>query len=146
MILISHRGNTNGKMESFENEPTYIDLAISKDYDVEVDVWYVDGVLFLGHDNPQYGVNFKWFKDRISKIWIHCKNIDSLNFFKTSNYEFNYFWHESDTVTLTSMNYIWAYPGKQPIYKSIAVMPELNNDDVTKCIGICSDYIEKYQK
>jgi hypothetical protein len=44
------------------------------------------------------------------------------------------------------MNYIWAYPGKQPIYKSIAVMPELNNDDVTKCIGICSDYIEKYQK
>ncbi len=25
MILISHRGNTNGKFESYENEPTYID-------------------------------------------------------------------------------------------------------------------------
>jgi hypothetical protein len=56
------------------------------------------------------------------------------------------FWHENDTVTLTSTNMIWAHPGKQPISESIAVMPEINNDDTTKCIGICSDYIKNYDK
>jgi hypothetical protein len=145
MILIAHRGNINGRFESYENEPTYIDLAIFKGYDVEIDVWYVDGVLYLGHDKPQYGVDLRWFRDRITKLWIHCKNIDSIIFFRECQYEFNYFWHETDTVTLTSLNHIWAYPGKQPIEKSISVMPEINNDDITKCIGICSDYIENYK-
>ena len=144
MIFISHRGNINGPMESWENEPTYIDLAISEGYDVEVDVWYVDGRLYLGHDKPQYVVDFKWFIDRFSKLWIHCKNIDAVVFFKTLEYDLNYFWHETDTITLTSLKYIWSYPGKQPIEKSISVMPELNNDDISKCIGICSDYISNY--
>jgi hypothetical protein len=144
MILIAHRGNTNGPMESWENEPTYIDLAINKGFDVEVDVWYVDGVLYLGHDKPQYGVDFRWFRDRLTKLWIHCKNMDAVIFFKITQYDFNYFWHETDTITLTSTNYIWAYPGKQPIDKSIAVMPEINDDQLNLCIGICSDFIAKY--
>jgi hypothetical protein len=144
MILISHRGNINGKFESYENEPNYIDLAISKGYDVEVDVWCVNGTLFLGHDNPQYGVDFKWLKDRLTKLWIHCKNIESVLYFKECEHEFNYFWHELDTITLTSLNYIWAYPGKQPIKNSISVMPEINNDILTECLGICSDNISFY--
>jgi hypothetical protein len=52
----------------------------------------------------------------------------------------------SNTVTLTSKNKIWAYPGKQPIKHSIAVLPELNEtEDLSFCIGICSDHIEKYK-
>lgn len=144
MILISHRGNLNGRLESSENEPTYIDLAISKEFDVEVDVWYKDETLWLGHDKPQYDIDFRWFRDRINKLWIHCKNIESIIFFKSLHYKFNYFWHENDTITLTSLNYIWAYPGKQPIENSIAVMPEELNDDTSKSIGICSDYITNY--
>jgi len=145
MKLIAHRGNTNGRFESYENEPMYIDLAIKKGYDVEIDVWYKDNVLWLGHDKPSYGVDFRWFHDRIGKLWIHCKNIDAILYFKECEYEFNYFWHETDDVTLTSYNYIWSYPGKQPIRNSIAVMPELNDDDVSQCIGVCSDYVEKYK-
>ncbi len=145
MILIAHRGNTNGRFESYENEPNYIDKALSEGYEVEVDVWYKDDILFLGHDKPDYGIDLRWFRDRILKLWIHCKNIDAVNFFKGCQYEFNYFWHENDTITLTSLNYIWAYPGKQPIKNSIAVMPEINNDDVSQCIGICSDFISKYK-
>jgi len=38
MILISHRGNINGRLESYENAPNYIDSAISKGYDVEIDI------------------------------------------------------------------------------------------------------------
>jgi hypothetical protein len=58
---------------------------------------------------------------------------------------FNYFWHQEDTLTLTSMNVIWAYPGKQPIKGSVAVMPEIYNDNLDNCIGICSDYINDYK-
>ena len=59
--------------------------------------------------------------------------------------ELNYFWHENDTMTLTSHGYIWVYPGKQPVKNSISVMPELNNDFVSGCAGICSDIIENYK-
>lgn len=151
MILISHRGNIGGRLESYENEPNYIDKAIKEEFDVEVDVWYINTEqfgwgLFLGHDGPQYAVDFSWFIERLPKLWIHCKNIESVLFFKECGYDVNYFWHEEDTITLTSKNYIWAYPGKQPIKNSIAVMPELFNDDITKCLGICSDYISNYLK
>ena len=37
-------------------------------------------------------------------------------------------------------------PGKQPINRSIAVMPELFNDNVDSCLGICSDYIQNYKQ
>ena len=41
MILISHRGNLNGKTDD-ENKPKYIEEAFSQGFDVEVDVWYID--------------------------------------------------------------------------------------------------------
>ena len=145
MILISHRGNINGRLESWENEPTYIDLAISKGFNVEIDVWYKDELLWLGHDKPQYEVDFRWFRDRINKLWVHCKNVESVNYFKKCNYPINYFWHQEDDITLTSLNHIWSYPGKQPIENSISVMPELYNDNTSLCVGICSDFIEKYK-
>ena len=69
MILISHRGNIDGKFESYENEPNYIDNAIKEGYEVEVDVWYIDNILYLGHDKPQYDVDFRWFRDRLTKLW-----------------------------------------------------------------------------
>ena len=143
MILISHRGNTNGKFESYENEPAYIDKAISEGFDVEIDVWMVEGQLFLGHDKPQYGITWEYFKDKVDKVWIHCKNIEALYWVRET--KLHYFWHEEDTLTLTSKNYIWAYPGKQPIKGSIAVMPEIHNDNLDNCIGICSDYITTYK-
>jgi hypothetical protein len=46
MKLIAHRGNINGIMDSLENEPTYIDLAIQKGYDVEVDLWLISDNLY----------------------------------------------------------------------------------------------------
>jgi hypothetical protein len=144
MRLISHRGNINGKFESYENEPNYIDLAIKKGYDVEVDIWYIGNILYLGHDKPQYEIDFRWIRDRVDRLWVHCKNIEAMLYFKECGYSINYFWHQEDTVALTSQQYIWAYPGKQPIKGSIAVMPEINNDNLSECIGICSDYIEKY--
>jgi hypothetical protein len=144
MILISHRGNIDGKILEKENHPNYIDATLGFGYDVEVDVWYIDGKIMLGHDNPQYEVNLRWFTDRINKLWVHCKNMESLIYFRDCGYDINYFWHQTDDVIITSKGFLWAHPGKQPINNSIAVLPELFNDDIKECIGVCSDFIIKY--
>ena len=141
MILISHRGNINGRFEDWENKPEYINDALSLGYDVEVDVWFVNGKFMLGHDVPQYETDYKFLMNE--KLWCHAKNLDAL--FEMKKYAIHYFWHETDTVTLTSKNYVWAYPGKQPIKGSIACMPELDNDNVLLCKGICSDHIHYYK-
>jgi len=149
MILISHRGNIDGRIPEKENHPNYIDAAIKAGYDVEVDLWEIDGELFLGHDEPQYPIDFDWLEDRSSVLWIHCKNVKALVSCSDDDYSLamlNYFWHEEDTVTLTSFNWIWAYPGKQPIKGSIAVMPEINNDNISEAGGVCSDFIKNYKK
>ena len=66
----------------------------------------------------------------------------------------NYFWHQNDYVTLTSLGYFWTFPGKQLTLNSIAVLPETtsNQDPATmidsklfQCLGICSDYIKRYK-
>jgi len=146
MIRISHRGNINGRFDSYENEPNYIDLAISKGYDVEIDVWFKDNILWLGHDKPQYSTDFKWLSQRVLNLWIHCKNIEALDYFKKINYDFNYFWHQTDDVTITSKGYFWTYPGKQLTKNSIAVLPEMISfENIDIAFGICSDYIENYE-
>jgi hypothetical protein len=144
MILISHRGNLSGPILERENSPSYIDEAISASFDVEVDVWYKDKCWYLGHDLPEYKIDIKWLLDREPKLWIHCKNIESL--IEVKKYCLHYFWHENDTFTLTSKNYIWAYPRKNIIKESIVLLPELYNNDLDNSKGVCSDYIKKYKR
>ena len=57
MILIAHRGNTEGPRPEKENHPRYIDRAIDLGYDVEVDICgSFDTGLHLGHDEPQFKI------------------------------------------------------------------------------------------
>jgi hypothetical protein len=144
-MIISHRGNIAGKNEQLENSPIYIDTSLTYNFDVEIDVWMKEKELYLGHDYPQYKIEYTWLLARKERLWIHCKNVDAIVFFNKNN-NFNYFWHQNDDVTLTSKGYIWAYPGKQPIDNSIAVMPELYNDIISNCIGVCTDFPDFYKK
>ena len=143
MKLISHRGNINGCNPKLENTPDYIRDAIHLGYDVEVDVWYSNNTFWLGHDNPEYQIGLYFLLENADKLWCHAKNIEAIVEMKKEK-TINCFWHQKDDITLTSKGHIWAYPGKQPIKNSIAVMPEIYNDDLDKCIGICSDYISNY--
>lgn len=144
MILISHRGNISGIQKEKENSISYIEDALNCGYDVEVDIWRIKNKLFLGHDFPQYEFDIDWLKSKCNNLWIHCKNYESVNYFLNFDI-FNFFWHQYDDISITSLGYIWVFPGKQPIQNSIAVLPELNEEDLSKCIGICSDYIELYK-
>ena len=147
--LISHRGNINGRINEAENRPEYIDDAIRLGYDVEIDIWVKNDILYLGHDIPQYEIPLEWLFHRKGRLWVHCKNVDAVEYVYDT--DLNHFWHDTDTMTLTSKGYIWVYPGRQPIRKSIAVMPELKymltgvEEDLSVCSGICSDYIQKYK-
>ena len=148
MILISHRGNISRAIPERENDPRYISEAIANGFNVEVDVWFINGKFKLGHDKPTYDFPYQLLELQSNKLWIHCKNLEAIiqfNILDQPGIYLNYFWHQEDDVTLTSKGYIWAYPGKQPIKNSIAVMPELNKDDLTQAIGVCSDYIENYK-
>ena len=142
MILISHRGNLNGKDIENENNPLYIDRALGKGYDVEIDVWYENGKWYLGHDKPQYEIELDYLRNK--KLWCHAKNIEALNLMLDD--DIHCFWHQEDDVTLTSCGFIWTYPGKKLFKNSICVLPEITKYKKISCKGICSDYIIKYKK
>ena len=156
VILIAHRGNTTGPNPQKENHPDYINLAIQQGYAVETDLWFVDNKLFLGHDAPQYQVSEQHLDSIASAglLWAHTKNIAAFEYL-TSKWQhkkqWNFFWHQEDDYTLTSLGYIWTYPSKKLTPYSICVMPEISNvpytkDELNLCAGVCSDNIEFYRR
>ena len=92
MILISHRGNLSGRLESRENKIDYIEEAIDLGFDVEIDVWFVEGSFFLGHDTAETHIDFSWFEKRKENLWIHAKNAQALEELMSS--DLHYFFHE----------------------------------------------------
>lgn len=143
-FLISHRGNINGK-SLLENSPDYIDNALEKGFDVEIDIRYIDNKLLLGHDKGQYPISLDWLNERKNKLWVHCKDKYSIEYLNSKSSEIHFFFHEDDDLTITSKGFLWVFPGMQPVQNSIAVMPELYNDNIKQCIGVCSDFINNYK-
>ena len=142
MKFISHRGNLDGPMKEFENHPDYINDAIKKGFDVEIDVRVKNESFYLGHDFPTYKIDEKFLIN--NKLWCHAKDLDAMN--KLSKIKCHFFWHQEDDVTITSKGYLWTFPGKKIFKKSICVLPEKTNYKNFACYGICSDYILKYKK
>lgn len=137
MINISHRGNISGPNPERENHPTYI-LEAAENFDVEIDVWFVNNKFYLGHDQPQYEIALEFLQNY--RFWVHCKNIEGLP--KLLQKGIHCFWHQTDDVTLTSQGYIWTYPGKQLVEGSIAMIFDRDISTIkNKCAGICSDFI-----
>jgi len=146
MILIAHRGNTNGPNKERENTYRYILDALAQGYQVEIDVWFVDGKFKIGHDEPIEDFPFALIENHSNRLWIHCKNVQALSKFNEIDKvgsKFNYFWHDVDRGVLTSKGYIWSV---EPLDRGILVMPESTNcQPVVSTIGICSDYVSKYK-
>lgn len=145
MILISHRGNLEGPNPERENNPEYILEAIKQNYMVEVDLRMFNGELMLGHDESQYEIDHDFLIKYKTFLWVHCKDALSLDFMSKVRTN-NYFWHQNDDYTLTSWNYVWAYPGKSSVGNlCVMVMPELHWPiEIIKdfnCFGVCSDYV-----
>ncbi len=146
MKLIAHRGNLHGRIPQMENNPQYITKAIEAGYDVEIDVWAVGDRFFLGHDAPLYPVTPDWLCTNADSLWIHVKSLSTIPKIKQVGNSLNWFWHESDKMTLTSHGFVWCYvdvlvPGtivNQPTKDSpFWWMKNVSN----QFLGLCSDTI-----
>lgn len=144
MRIISHRGNLNGEDKFNENKLDQISNVINNyGYDVEIDIWKIDGKLYLGHDKPEEEVSDSFLFDNNDYLWIHCKNIEAADCFTQKKNNLNYFFHQADDCTLTSRNFIWVYPGKRFTPNSVLV----ENDATTlktlikeNLYGVCTDF------
>jgi hypothetical protein len=145
---ICHRGLKNGPNKDLENRESEILARLLEGWDVEIDVWYIDGEWWLGHDNPA-----KRLSDTSillhPHVWVHCKHLPALERCIQQEH-IHCFTHDSDEATLTSKQYIWCYPGKILGKKSICVMPERHNftiDDICTAEYVCSDFLpERFYK
>lgn len=142
MIIISHRGNHDGLL--VENNP--VELPLNR-YICEVDLWDVGGNLYLGHDKPQYIIDFDFIFRNSKRILFHAKNLGALEYI--INYDLWGFWHDVDKYTLTTKNEIVAYPGLQiPATCAIIMKPELLSRVGLKAMNpyaICTDYPERFE-
>lgn len=141
MKIISHRGNLNGPNPSKENSPDQIDLVINKGYIVEVDLRIKDEEYWLGHDGPQYKINYYWLVNRSNNLVIHAKDLATCDKLFENPHGLNWFYHTDEDVVMTSKGWLWAYPG---IYLKNAITVLLGGDKnyPDNILGICTDYIE----
>jgi hypothetical protein len=145
LSTIAHRGNLRGPEPENENNPDYIDKAIEELFLVEVDIRFVEGSFYLGHDSPEHFVDLHWLKERSEFLILHCKNLPCLYLLKD---QFHCFWHDNDSYTLTTEKKIWTYPNQAvgPDCIIVDLEPPIKEKiDTWKakgCYGVCSDYAD----
>lgn len=137
MKIISHRGNLNGPNNFYENTFESIQKVLNYNFDVEIDVWYLNKKWFLGHDEPLEQIDISFLEN--NKLWCHAKNLNALNLM-LENKKIHCFWHQTDDFTITSKRFIWTYPQKDTCENSIIVLQNKNDKIPSKCFGICTDY------
>ena len=141
MRFISHRGNIKGRNPERENSPTYIKEAISMGFDVEVDIWWWRNGLWLGHDEPVWGLPETFLDEIKDNAWLHCKNLEMVQ--RLINTDYHWFWHESDKVCLTSHGHVWCHPNHEV---SGGIINDIGQSfDLTSAGGICSDSISTWR-
>ena len=145
MKLISHRGNIRGPIPDKENRPSYIDCAIGNGYDVEIDVNYVNGELWLGHDEPQYKVTHTWIQERSQYLWLHCKDFESAK----ECWKYQAFCHSGDPFVYTSTAQIWLHGENDNLYTldDMTIIPVISKQESISFntangvpFGVCTDY------
>lgn len=139
MKLIAHRGLFQGPNHQKENSPEQIELALSRGYDCEIDLWVVGHDLFLGHDSPTYPIKPEYLND--NRFWIHAKNLDALYWLSNTS-GLNYFWHEADQYAMTSDRHIWTLKQHDCTDRTVVMVVDQPDPSLLKsgCYAICSDY------
>ena len=139
MIFIAHRGNTTGPNPALENTISYLKRAYDMGFGVECDIQLHNSELRFGHDVPQELVDYKFIMQ--DNVFCHAKSAEALSVLL--HLGTNCFFHDTDSVTLTSNGQIWCYPGQHPNSKK-AIWLDLHNkalpDSISSIYGICGDY------
>lgn len=140
MIIIAHRGNLFGPDSILENNPIHLKNVLrDTSFDIEIDVWKIGDVIYLGHDFPCYEVASDFIKN--NRFWCHAKNLAALEWLLEN--DVHCFSHDKDNYVITSKGFIWSYEGMQQTKKTIDVMPERVKsiaDYNEPSLGVCTDY------
>ena len=138
MIVISHRGNLTGKNLDTENTVKQLELVMSKNIPVEVDVRNIFGQWYLGHDQHDNKIDVQFLLQNKDMMWCHAKNIEALE--KMLDIGLHCFWHQTDEYTLTSKGIVWAYPS---FYTSVGILVMPSKDFIDNLnrpiYGLCVD-------
>jgi hypothetical protein len=145
MKLISHRGNLKGPVENKENRPSYIDCAIKLGHEVEVDIRYINGDFYLGHDTPDYKISSTWILLRTESLWFHCKDINSAHELKKLNQNVKFFCHSNDSYIITSTGHLWVHDLTLNVNQNCIIpllsKKEMDSNKINNVYAICSDFI-----
>lgn len=145
MKLISHRGNLKGSIPEKENRPSYIDCALQLGYEVEIDIRYVNGEFWLGHDTPDFKVSTNWIEKRKDNLWFHCKDISSAHKLKELDLNLKYFCHNYDPFIIVSTGHLWVHDLNLNLNNNCIIplltKKDMLNNKINNVYAICSDYI-----
>jgi hypothetical protein len=149
MIFISYRGIYDGNNFQDSNTPNQIAKAFGMGFSCMVDVWRVDGKLYLGNDQPITEVTAKYLQGK--KFWINARNTDMQTWLATQSSTLypNWFYFPSmpPPVYVVASNGKLITPGTVAINNnSVIFLPEINDMSLfstvnLKCFGITSSYL-----
>jgi hypothetical protein len=149
---ICHRGNFWGKGTDEENSPETLDKRDAEKQDVECDVWYKDGQLWLGHDKPEHRTTWAWLLETPRRL-IHAKDGPTFEHLihevGIHGYDLHFFYHTNEDYALTNKGLVIVCPGRDLLKGSLHMMPEMELIEIEQreqLFAICSDRVDAYWK
>ena len=142
---ICHRGNLHTRVKELENNFGVLIQRAIQGFDVEVDVWFHENTLWLGHDKPDYKITLEWLMSDKRRL-IHAKDGKTFEYLLQETgkraLDLHIFYHTEEDYVLTNKGHVICYPGKPLLQGSICMMPERANyseEELQKSFYICSD-------
>jgi hypothetical protein len=142
---ICHRGNISGPIEGFENNFGILIQRTLQGNHVEVDVWFHENHLWLGHDKPEYKVSLEWLASCKRRL-IHAKDGKTFEHLIQEAgkraLDLHIFYHTDEDYVLTNKGLVICYPGKPLLQGSLCMMPERSSykrEEIEKCFSVCTD-------
>ena len=153
MKLISYRGNINGPNPELENTVPYVNDAISEGYVVAVDVWLVDGKLYLCTTRPHiastsrskgYRAGAPYHETDESylennMILVRARTPDTLARLAKSGRV--HCFHTDKQSAVTSQGLLWTTGN---VTGPNVLRVSLEGDSISPCYAVCSNYIRNY--
>jgi hypothetical protein len=149
MIFISYRGIYDGNNFQDSNTPNQIAKAFGMGFSCMVDVWRVDGKLYLGNDQPITEVTASYLQGK--KFWINARNTAMQSWIATQSSTLypNWFYFPGmpPPAYVVASNGKLITPGTVPINNnSVIFLPEIDDLGMfstvkLKCFGITSSYL-----
>ena len=140
-----HRGILTPGAKELENNLGVLIQREIQGLSVEVDVWYHEGTLWLGHDKPEYKISLEWLGASRRRL-IHAKDGITFAYLLEEagkrGLDLHVFYHTDEDYVLTNKGLVICYPGQPLLPGSLCMMPERASYTAEQlgCVSaICSD-------